>query len=465
MDEEFVDLNDVYGKRNENPTGHPSTSNEVPKDGLHRAVGWLALVLLILAAAFFYSDESWFSSAKDKTQNQSAGASNVPTNVNPSRVAKTQQPSGSDLVSDKIEELTGLNIPGPIKRDWAKEEEIAANRSAVANFKNKLELISQLANSNAEELVLLQSKTEDLLTSQAGAKIASDAKYVEQYMALQEKVAELEVAIPMADNFASDMLGLLKRVEGANDTSYSPQQFVVTRAGEFVKQHSKKSAEIKRFENALNGVIAETAHLEAGPTLDSAVQSQRKTSEENVAESLVQTGKEAKKKAQQQLEEALKAQIQSEADLERAKIEAETAGNIEKRGVFLSNAAKQKLEREFNADLNSINVYLLPFISEGRNMRGNAQGKGPVSFSAIKAKGALENTADGLSNLSHAAKNGRPLGEFPINIRPFMITNNSTEGNFYNTSKYRSIEKYLEKAQSLLNKYGTLMVEKEMLAE
>jgi hypothetical protein len=39
------------------------------------------------------------------------------------------------------------------------------------------------------------------------------------------------------------------------------------------------------------------------------------------------------------------------------------------------------------------------------------------------------------------------------------------EGNVYNTSKYRSVEKYLEKAQSLLNKYGALMVEKGMLAK
>ena len=175
--------------------------------------------------------------------------------------------------------------------------------------------------------------------------------------------------------------------------------------------------------------------------------------------------KEAEKDTQQQLADAEKARIQTEADLDRAKIVAQTNGNIVEKNYLLSSVAKQKLERELNTDLNAINIYLLPFISEGRNMRGNAQGKGPVSFSAIKAKGALENTADGLSNLSHAAKNGRPLGEFPINIRPFMITNNSTEGNFYNTSKYRSIEKYLEKAQSLLNKYGTLMVEKEMLAE
>jgi hypothetical protein len=165
------------------------------------------------------------------------------------------------------------------------------------------------------------------------------------------------------------------------------------------------------------------------------------------------------------LAEAEKEKVEADAGLVLAKLKADTKEVLSERDNVVTAAAKKRLEQEFNRDLNDVNVYLLPFISEGRNMRGNAGGKGPVSFSAIKAKGALENTADGLSSLSHAAKNGRPLGEFPINIRPFMISNNSTEGNFYNTSKYRSVEKYLEKAQSLLNKYGALMVEKGMLAE
>ena len=100
------------------------------------------------------------------------------------------------------------------------------------------------------------------------------------------------------------------------------------------------------------------------------------------------------------------------------------------------------------------------------NLRGNAAGKGPASFSAIKLKGALENTADGLASLSVAAKNGRPLGGFPeINIMAHMITNNSTPGSYHNTPKYRGIEAYLEKAQSLLKKYGPLMVEKGLLAK
>ena len=349
--------------------------------------------------------------------------------------------------------------------DWAKEEEIAANRSAVESFKNKLESITLLSNSNSEELVLLQSKTDALRTSEAGAKVAADSKYVRQYIALQEKISEFTSSDSVADNFVKDMNSLLGRIEAANDTSYSPQQFVVKRADEFVKSQQKKAAELKRFDNAINGLIAETDQLQAGTLLETAIKAQSNTTDLKLAEALANARDEASKAKRNELAQAEKEKVEAEADLALAKIKAGTKETLTDRDNVLAAAAKKKLEQAFNRDLNDINVYLLPFISEGRNMRGNADGKGPVSFSAIKAKGALENTADGLASLSHAAKNGRPLGEFPINIRSFMISNNSTEGNVYNTSKYRSVEKYLEKAQSLLNKYGALMVEKGMLAE
>lgn len=464
MDEEFVDPNDLYENRNEAPNGNLATDSELPQDGLHRTVGYLAAVLGLCVVAYFAFDFNWFAA---KTENQIDQAELVPPEKpsSGSGGANRENPSGAEIASNKLKELTGLEIPGAAKFDWAKEEEIAANRSAVENFKSKLEQIANLSNSNSEGLALLRSKTEELRTSQAGAKIASDAKYVAQYIALHEQIAGLEVSIPVAESFSNDMSALLNRVETANDTSYSPQQFVVTRAEEFLKRHTEKAAEIKRFDNALNYLVAETDQLEAGSILETAFQNEMKNSQDNLAESLVRAREEAANKAREQLAQAEKERIQSEADLELAKIQTQTTGNVGAKEVLLSNAARQKLEQEFNADLNDVNVYLLPFISEGRDLRGNAVGKGPVSYSAIKAKGALENTADGLASLSHAAKNGRPLGEFPINIRAFMIMNNSVEGNFYNTAKYRSIEEYLEKAQSLLNKYGPLMVEKGMLAE
>lgn len=454
MDEEFVDPNEFYDGPEE-PSGSFDASDEMPKDPLHRAIGWLALLFGVIVITYLWGGPFWKTRTAESQPAQTDGA---PAKKKPKSL-------GGQIVSDKVEEITGLAMAATEQFDWAKEEEIAANRSTVEDFKSKLNSISDASISNAEALALLQAKTESLRTSEEGAKIASDPKYVQQYIALREKVNELEAANPVAEKFANDMRDLLKRVAAANDTSYRPQDFAIVRATEFLEQNRKRASEIKRFENSVAGLIAATQEFPAGELLESAIKSELESTDQNLAESLATARAEAMAAAQAKLSAAEKDRIKAEADLKLAEIQAGIAATNKKREGVTSNAAKKKLEQEFNRDLNDINVYLLPFISEGRNMRGGAGGKGPVSFSAIKAKGALENTADGLSSLSHAAKNGRPLGEFPINIRPFMISNNSTEGNVYNTSKYRSIESYLEKAQSLLNKYGPLMVEKGMLAE
>ena len=461
MDEEFIDPNDNYADGDNSNAGNRSTSDELPKDPLHRTVGILALILGLFVVAYFTSDSFWTNASETEVTQ----ANKKVAKTSSASSSKRTNPSGAEVVSDKVKEITGLAVAATEQFDWAKEEEIAANRSVVESFKGKLASITRLSNSNSEELVFLQSKTEALRTSEAGAKIASDSKYVRQYIALHEKISEFTSSNSVADNFVKDMNALLGRVEEANDTGYSPQQFVLGRADEFVKSLKEKATELKRYDNAINGLVADTDQLQAGQLLETAIKTQSNSTDLKLAEALANARDEAIAATTIKLGEAEKEKVEADAGLVLAKLKADTKEVLSERDNVVTAAAKKRLEQEFNRDLNDVNVYLLPFISEGRNMRGNAGGKGPVSFSAIKAKGALENTADGLSSLSHAAKNGRPLGEFPINIRPFMISNNSTEGNFYNTSKYRSVEKYLEKAQSLLNKYGALMVEKGMLAE
>jgi len=314
-------------------------------------------------------------------------------------------------------------------------------------------------------LIALQAKTQELLTSEAGAKIGSDSKYVEQYIALQEKIEKLEVSIPVADKFARDMIALLDRVAAAKDTSYAPQQFVTTRAKDYQKQFQEKTAELKRYDVAIDRLVASTGDLVGELPLESAVNSLLERETSDLAEMLSKARKETEEIKKAEMARAEQKKISAERDFKIAKVNADAAAVEAEREALLLAEAKRKLEQEFNRDRNDINVYLLPFISSGRNMRGNAEGKGPASFSEIHTKGGLENTADGLASLSMAAKNGRPLGGFPINIMTHMITSNTTEGSYHNTPKFRGIEAYLEKAQQLLNKYGPLMVEKGLLAE
>jgi hypothetical protein len=457
MDEEFVDPNEHYANREiTTPENHSGDDDESAT--LYRVVGWLALSAVILTVGYSYADMDWLFGSNDQTAQIE---SSIPK-AQPARLS--DKPTGTEIVADKVQEITGLSLPESI--DWRKQEEIAANRSAVEDFRTKLESISSLGTANAEQLIALQAKTQELLTSEAGAKIGSDSKYVEQYIALQEKIEKLMVSIPVADRFAGDMLALLDRVGAANDTSYAPQEFVTTRANDYQKQLQEKTDELKQYDVAIDRLVATTGDLVGELPLESAVNSllERKTSD--LAETLANARKETEEIKNAELVRAEQNKIAAKADLEIEKKKTETAGLIAQQNEVVLSAARRRLEQEFNRDRNAINSYLIPFISTGSNMRGNAAGKGPASFSAIHRLGALENTADGLASLSKAAKNGRPLGGFPsINIAGLMLSNNSTPGSYYNTPKYRGIEAYLEKAQSLLNKYGRLMVEKGLLAK
>jgi len=458
MDDEFLDPNDYYADQDDSRSRDSGTSSEVPQENLHRSIGWVVAALLFFAVVWVYSYPDWFSSSNSGA-NAGAGDQAEPI------IVASKSPR-SNTVSNKLEEITGLSLPIGETFDWATEEEAAANRSAVNELQTKLDAITHLLNSNSEDLALLQVRTESLRTSEEGARIASNSKFVRQYIALHEKISDMTSSPPVVDDFVKDMKAFLERVEVAKDTSYFPQQFVVDRAIGFSKSLKEKATELRKFDNAVNELIAQTSDLQAGPLLETAIKSQLVKMKRELAETLADAREDARKVKNIELAQAEKEKVEAEADFEKAKIVAGTFKARKMRDDLLAKAAKKKLEQEFNRDLNDVNAYLLPFISSGRNLRGNAAGKGPASFSAIKLKGALENTADGLASLSVAAKNGRPLGGFPeINIMAHMITNNSTPGSYHNTPKYRGIEAYLEKAQSLLKKYGPLMVEKGLLAK
>ena len=286
MDEEFVDPNEHYANREiTSPENHSGDDDESAT--LYRVVGWLALSAVILTVGYSYADTDWLFSSNDQTTQIE---SSIPK-AQPARLS--DKPTGTKIVADKVQEITGLSLPESI--DWRKQEEIAANRSAVEDFRAKLESISSLGTANAEQLIALQAKTQELLTSEAGAKIGSDSKYVEQYIALQQKIEKLTVSIPVADKFARDMLALLNRVEASGDTSYAPQEFVTTRATDYQKQVQEKTNELKEYEDAIDGIVAASADSNGELPLESAVRSLLEKETAGLAEMLAETRRETKK--------------------------------------------------------------------------------------------------------------------------------------------------------------------------
>jgi len=442
MDEEFVDPNEHYANREiTSPENHSGDDDESAT--LYRVVGWLALSAVILTVGYSYADTDWLFSSNDQTTQIE---SSIPK-AQPARLS--DKPTGTKIVADKVQEITGLSLPESI--DWRKQEEIAANRSG-------------LGTANAEQLITLRAKTQELLTSEAGAKIGSDSKYVEQYIALQENIEKLTVSIPVADKFASDMLALLNRVEASGDTSYAPQEFVTTRATDYQKQSQEKTNELKKYEVAIDGIVASTGHLVGKLPLESAIKSLLEREDAELAEALSKARKKTIEIKSNELAEAEKNRVAAEANLEIAKVKSGAAAVEAKRKQLVLTEAKRKLENEFAAARAEVQTYLQYLMADGRSHRGSASGVGPVSYGAVVGSGALEGGQRGIIIMSRwCGSNG--YGANANNLRAKDSSNLIVTDFMFTQPRYESDIRFAEKAQQLLKKFGPLMVEKGLLVE
>ena len=455
MDEEFVDPNEHYANREITTPENRSGDDDEPAT-LYRVVGWLALSAVILTVGYSYADMDWLFGSNDQTAQIE---SSIPR-AQPARLS--DKPIGTEIVADKVQEITGLSLPESI--DWRKQEEIAANRSAVEDFRAKLESISSLGTANSEQLIALQAKTQELLTSKAGAKIGSDSKYVEQYIALQEKIEKLTVSIPVADKFARDMLALLNRVEASGDTSYAPQEFVTTRATDYQNQSREKTKELKQYDVAIDGIVAATGHLFGELPLESAIKSLLEKEDAELAEALSKARKKMIEVKSNELAEAEKNRVAAEANLEITKVKAGAAAVEAKRKQLVLTEAKRKLENEFAAARAEVQTYLQYLMADGRSHRGSASGVGPVSYGAVVGSGALEGDQRGIIIMSRwCGSNG--YGANSNNLRAKDSSNLILTDFMFNQPRYESDIRFAEKAQQLLKKFGPLMVEKGLLVE
>lgn len=148
--------------------------------------------------------------------------------------------------------------------------------------------------------------------------------------------------------------------------------------------------------------------------------------------------------AEKAVEEAKVAEAEARAEMERSK---EKAAEID------AASARKKLEVEFQRDKKLIELYLIAFTAEGYSLRQD-KSKGPASLAVLIREGVFKTGKPGLEAIMQAAhrEESRPKGPIP---------------SFYGGEiGWRTTDpKPSEKAQELLKKYGTLMVEKGMLAE
>jgi hypothetical protein len=145
-------------------------------------------------------------------------------------------------------------------------------------------------------------------------------------------------------------------------------------------------------------------------------------------------------------------QIAEETRVKEAQQKALVAGLLEEAKRLGDALAQAQLEREFERVRPEIEATLVAFTQHGYAHRQDGT-KGPVSYAFISESGALVPGRAGLEKLMRLASvsNDRPRGGIPQYIggdNGWAMTNTEAA----------------ERAQELLRRFGSVMVEKQMLA-
>lgn len=361
-------------------------------------------------------------------------------------------------------------------RQAVERSKVAVVAAQVKSARNRLQKLRSLLSS-------WQALEASLLRGDSGRRIAASSSH----LALVVGVLDEERPSPQKlEEWELTLEALATPVEQSNRDTESTLVLTSEHAqqlNDLGQQLVRAVSQLEQQQSLVSALIQETASQSpSGETLDAILQRKRsenlkqcaerlvavrETAREEVAKELAdrirQTERqtvEAEIQRQEQIAKAKTEQEQKLASLEQERISAETqVKEAEARARIAElngdrkrlDAATQRaqLEKEYNRDLPTIRSVLAAFITPGFQQRGQSPGEGPMSYALIQGAGALSQTSDGRQNLAHlVGNNDRPSG--PLKR--------------FRGGQTRDEESMATQAQSLLTKYGALMVEKGLLA-
>lgn len=339
-------------------------------------------------------------------------------------------------------------------------------------------LATRQADLFAAEATAWQRLTAGIETSEEGRRIAANSEATAQFAALvREERPRPELAAELKDRLETLLLPVEEALKAKNSV-YTPAEDLEARI-KAVGEEVAQGAAVYRNHNArLKNILQSAAPAASAgtPSLGQALADLERqwieAENRRVAEAIARVREDESKKlaaqkaeAERQLAEA-KREAQKQADereLRRIRDEQEDAARQEQERIA---ARERQLKQEtflseFNRDLPQIRRYLAAFLAEGYaqpiqrgNMRVTAE-KGPMSLSALRSAGALQEDASGLTRLMYIVdqqNNDRPRGGFP----PYA-------GNVPGGLISQKDVPFVKTAQGYLIKYGDLLVEKGML--
>jgi hypothetical protein len=350
-------------------------------------------------------------------------------------------------------------------------EEAARRQGQVIAFRTSTKKIQQDLDALLGVTTAWQTKVATLLQSAPGRRIAGSAPHVERFVAVYEKKRLSKSDVATLQARLDTLLRPLKSAEKDADETYVPSKSltddVQTLAGEIRTALRQYLQDLL----AVEGLLENTAKSEPSKaTLQAAITAFHRAEASQRAATVAAARRKARQEADRQLADAEAAKIAAENRVKLLKIKAKKAeaeGQEKALAAEIEAAAKKReaaqkkaaLTRQFEREYPTMRGYLIPFTSSGFAQPGGrgytrTTEKGPVSFSKLQGAGYLKKTIGSLKSFYYSTTanrmNDRPGGAFPNYIG--------------GAGDWGRRQETIQSIQDFLNKYGTILVEKKLLA-
>ncbi len=459
-DDEF-DPNDMYGESATVETVGSATKGFFETN---RSIIVAAAVLLVTSTAAVGLTINGCGQEKGIADRKPTNSSNAVDNEIQNRTI------GTDAKAI-VDSTVGAFSPRAKEDELKAKEQAAIGAAAMTEFKSKVDSLR----AQSVELTTMQSaftlKLEGLKTNEQGARISASPDLIAQYEGVSSDLAKATRYDLGVETYLVEIDKFLAAANSGSNGNYVPRTQSFDQIERLDLSVAKRINAISNLSAVLEFTLKDAAKNPPGLPLASAIANLKTERADSVAKQLAEVSRTAREdslaEAKKKLVIAAQDLIDSETAVKLAESNAQTLENNQKAkdmeaataaGVLAAKteAEKQRLKAEFDLVRGDVNTYLSPFISEGREFRGNNAGKGPVSYAAIVASGGLHDSGRGLAQLGvMGTRSRRPLGGFPDGVAIQWLGSPDAKGT----------EMFLEKAQELLRKYGKLMVEEGILAE
>jgi hypothetical protein len=352
-----------------------------------------------------------------------------------------------------------------------RREESARRQGQVIAFR----LVGKTIQQELDDLLAAekswQTQVETLLEGADGRRLAGSAPHVERFVAFYEKKRLTKSEIAALQSRLDVLQQPLRSAEKDGDATYAPSQ---TLRDDQQTLRNEITAALRQYQQdllAVSGLRQSTASLEpSAGTLKTAIAVFHRGEAANRAATVAEARRKAREESNRKLADAEAAKVAAEARVKLLRIQAgktEAESKAKSLADEIQAAAgkreaarlKATLTRQFEREYPAMRGYLTPFTSSGYAQPGRygfkrTTEKGPVSLSKLQGMGYLKKEIRALQSFYYATTanrmNDRPHGAFPQH--------------FGGAADWARKQETIQTIQNFLNKYGTIMVEKKLLA-